>query len=59
MSGVVYYRGRCVYVWRCMSVLNDVGDVFGGAILSGWEGVCWGVILVFCPPIFRRRFWSI
>lgn len=36
-----------------MSVLNDVGDVFGGAILSGWEGVCWGVILVFCPPFER------
>ena len=42
-----------------MSVLNDVGDVFGGAILSGWEGVCWGVILVFCPPIFGGGFLGI
>ena len=35
-----------------MSILYRGVDVFSVVILFGWEGVVWGIIYGFCPPIF-------
>ena len=54
MSDVVYYRGRCMYVHRYMSVLYVDGVVFWWWRLFDWWGG-FGDILGFCPPFILGR----